>query len=468
MFSPMLVQNPAMSHCAPSARHFTLHSHFHPPTPDSCRFGVAIRTPGGALARSGRRFGATSGALWGRFRRCFGGAFPGPSRSAPSQLPPPPPLPFLPFKTPLQKQSFCAPPPPTPPFAQHPHVLFQRSCVAGQPAAPYDPLVRVVASFLIAVQLLLTAPALANHHDDEQGGLPVDDKAGGARIKAERADGRLDIRVRTPGQKQWIDLASFVMKENARPYLHPVRDASGKVVLTEDKPADHPWQHGIFTGFHRVNGFNYWKEDQGRQRFVRLMDLKESSDRVSWRALVELVAPSGDVVLEEEDAITIYAPEDAGTYIIDFDLLLRARDKDVTFGKYFVGGLAVRMPWDSKNPRQTHLNSEGKRNRECEQNRARWCNVERPFGSFAKELGKETFGIAIFDHPDNPNHPCGWRADEQGLINPNVSFGADWSIAAGKQQLFKYRLLVYRGSATPEQLEARYKVFAGEGLKSGQ
>ena len=85
--------------------------------------------------------------------------------------------------------------------------------------------------------------------------------------------------------------------------------------------------------------------------------------------------------------------------------------------------------------------------------------MERPFG-------QETFGIAIFDHPDNPNHPCGWRADEQGLINPNVSFASDWSIAAGKQQLFKYRLVVYQGSATREQLSARFKAFAGDGLKT--
>jgi hypothetical protein len=101
--------------------------------------------------------------------------------------------------------------------------------------------VRVAASFLIAVQLLLllTAPLLANHQDDEP--RPVDNNA---RIKVERAEGRLDILVRPrPEQKQeqkqrqggWIDLASFVMKENARPYLHPVRDASGKVILSEDK-----------------------------------------------------------------------------------------------------------------------------------------------------------------------------------------------------------------------------------------
>ena len=56
---------------------------------------------------------------------------------------------------------------------------------------------------------------------------------------------------------------------SGRPYLHPVHDPSGRTILTEDRPADHPWQHGIFTGFHRVNGLNYWKEDQGRQREPR-------------------------------------------------------------------------------------------------------------------------------------------------------------------------------------------------------
>ena len=65
------------------------------------------------------------------------------------------------------------------------------------------------------------------------------------------------------------------------------------------------------------------------------------------------------------------------------------KEQNVTFGKFFVGGLAVRMPWDKVNPRQTHLNSNGLRGRECEQQRAAWCNVERPFGS-------DTFGIAVF------------------------------------------------------------------------
>jgi hypothetical protein len=282
-----------------------------------------------------------------------------------------------------------------------------------------------------------------------------------SRIKVERTPRRLNVRARVPGQEEWVDLVTFVMDPQLRPYLHPVRDPSGRVILTEDKPADHPWQHGIFTGFHRVNGFNYWKEDEGKQRFVRLLDLKEAPDHVSWRALVEFVAPNGSVALEEEDAITIHAPESAHACLLDFDLLLRAKEQDVNFGKFFVGGLSVRMPWDKARPRQTHLNANGLRGRDGEQKRAAWCNVERPFAD-------DIFGIAVFDHPANPNHPSGWRVDEQGLINPNVSALADWSVPAKQERLFRYRLLIYRGSATREQLAARFENFAGESQNNAQ
>jgi putative heme-binding domain-containing protein len=278
-------------------------------------------------------------------------------------------------------------------------------------------------------------------------------------LKVEQTNNRLIVRASTPSGES-IELVTYVMETNSRPYLHPVHDASGSVVLTEDKPADHPWQHGIFTGFHRVNGFNYWKEDEGRQRFVRLLDVKEASNRISWRALVELVAPDGNVVMEEEDAITIHAPESPDAYIIDFDLLLRTKSQAVNFGKFFVGGLSVRMPWDKANPRQTHLNSTGLRNRDCEQQRAAWCNVERPFGN-------ESFGITVFDHPVNANHPSSWRADEQGLINPNISALGDWTLGARETKLFRYRLLVSRGSATREQLAKSFETFTSDPAPTG-
>jgi hypothetical protein len=58
-------------------------------------------------------------------------------------------------------------------------------------------------------------------------------------------------------------------------------------------------------------------------------------------------------------------------------------------------------------PAADTFNSEGKRNRECSRagQVVQWSGIQ-----------KETFGIAIFDHPDNPNHRWVMR-DEQGLIN---------------------------------------------------
>jgi hypothetical protein len=157
----------------------------------------------------------------------------------------------------------------------------------------------------------------------------------------------LVVRARLPGKTEWVELLTYVTDPTQRPYLHPVRDPTGYIVLTQDRPADHPWQHGVFTGYHRVNGVNYWKEDQGRQHFVRLLALQEAEEQVSWRSLTELIAPDGRTVLEEEQTVVVHAPDAPDAYRIDFDLLLRAKDRDVTFGRYGVGGLAVRMPWDS-------------------------------------------------------------------------------------------------------------------------
>ena len=292
------------------------------------------------------------------------------------------------------------------------------------------------------------------------------DPGNASKLKIEKQAKALKILFQPSGEEGWMELLTYVMDPAFRPYLHPVRDLSGQIVLTDDRPGDHPWQHGIFTGFHRVNGFNYWKEDEGRQRFVRLLDASQHGDRVAWRSLTELVDPNGTVVLEEEQAVTVHAPASQATpldansgitaaYSIDFDFLLRAKAQDVVFGKFSVGGLAARMPWDQTNPRHTHLNSTGLQGREAEQKRAKWCNVERPFG-------EATFGIAIFDHPKNPNHPSGWRVDEQGLINPVVSMLGDWSIPSGGERQFRHRILIYQGHATQNWLDRELERYAAQ------
>src|SRR5260221_8910879 len=110
----------------------------------------------------------------------------------------------------------------------------------------------------------------------------------------ESSENLVTVRARWPGREDWFDLAGYVMDPSLRPYLHPVRDPSGRVVLTEDHPADHPWQHGIFTGFHgKVNGHEYWMENDGQIRFRRLLGVEDGENQVGWRAVSELIEASG-------------------------------------------------------------------------------------------------------------------------------------------------------------------------------
>ena len=68
-------------------------------------------------------------------------------------------------------------------------------------------------------------------------------------------------RLRTNNNCLFVDNIShgkIILQHNARPnlrpYIHPLKLADGSVCLTEDSPWHHPWQHGVQTGFHGVNG----------------------------------------------------------------------------------------------------------------------------------------------------------------------------------------------------------------------
>jgi putative heme-binding domain-containing protein len=271
-------------------------------------------------------------------------------------------------------------------------------------------------------------------------------KANGA-MKIERRGHEMIVRSGV------VELLTFVMDSNERPYMHPVHDASGSITLTDNRPADHPWQHGIFTGFRgNINGHEYWLEKDGRQHFETLRNVTEHAGKVSWTAVTTFVAPDGSMPLTEEDEITVHAPE-GDRYIIDFKLRLKANEQDVVFDKYPVGGLAVRMPWDERNPRQTHRNSNGQRGRACEKQRAKWCNVERPFED-------QIYGIAVLDHPQNSDHPAAWRVDERGLINPCVTAVNGFSLPAKTAREYRYRLIVYKGTAGADFLNEAFETFS--------
>ncbi len=279
-----------------------------------------------------------------------------------------------------------------------------------------------------------------------------------SKLRVELKDKRMQVLTRGADGKSWVPLLDYVMDPALRPYIHPLRDPGGKNVLTDDKPGDHPWQHGIFTGLHKVNGVDFWSEKQGRQRFVRLTDLQQETDRVLWKALVEWVTPSGEVILEEEQAITVYAPSPDG-YSIDFDWTLKTKNTAVTLGKYDYGGLSVRMPLHKDH---THLNASGDKHKAANTRRAAWATVARPFDDGS------TWGVAVLDHPGNDRHPAAWRVDAQGMISPSNSIQGDWSIPEWRSKQFRYRLVVFRDAASDATLTKELGRFAAVPFVAGR
>jgi hypothetical protein len=174
---------------------------------------------------------------------------------------------------------------------------------------------------------------------------------------------------------------------------------------------------------------------------------------VLWKAAVEWVAPDGQVVLEEEQAITVYAPAGAKAdgYSIDFDWTLKTRGKAVTFGRHDYGGLSVRMPLHKQH---THLNANGERHKDTNVKRAEWTTVERPFDDGS------VWGVAVLDHPGNDRHPAAWRVDGQGMISPSNSIQGDWSIPEWRSRKFRYRVMVYKGPAAAPRLQREFEALA--------
>ncbi|HYE32178.1 MAG TPA: PVC-type heme-binding CxxCH protein [Methylomirabilota bacterium] len=269
-------------------------------------------------------------------------------------------------------------------------------------------------------------------------------------IEVQMQDKKLVVRSNLPEGNGMADLLTYQMNPEFRGYLHPVKDPTGKTVVTEDKPADHIWQHGIFTGLHKVNGIDFWTEKEGKQRFVRISNITQEQDHAGWVALNEWVAPNGKVLLEEEQGITIHQPTTPYYYMIDFAWTLRAKAEKVTIGRYDYGGLAVRMAY---NKTHTHLNSNGERAKETYDKRAKWLNVARAFDA-------DTYGIVVLDHPSNPGHPAQWRVDDFGFINPSPSKQGDWTIEPNQSKTFRYRLFVHVGEGEAQYLDPAWDEFA--------
>jgi putative membrane-bound dehydrogenase-like protein len=243
-------------------------------------------------------------------------------------------------------------------------------------------------------------------------------------------------------------------KPDFRPYLHPIAAPDGQGVLTEYSPGHHKHQTGLYWGFTRVNGRDYFHNPQGDfWRRVSATVMNESGNQVKWQTVYDLLDEKGNAVLRETQNWSMREMD--GKFFLDLEWNGEAQT-DVTIGKYDYGGLFLRMPWRKGIPGEV-VNAARQRNEKAEGQPAMWVDV-----GMQVEGRKDLAHIAIFDHPDNKGYPQPWRVDGQLGIGPARARHADWSIPKGETEIIKHQLVVYTGTLNDVKLTETWGEFSGQ------
>lgn len=252
--------------------------------------------------------------------------------------------------------------------------------------------------------------------------------------------------------------AKPILTQNAgaemRPYLHPLVAPDGRGLLTEFSPGHHKHQTGIFWGFTRLNGRDYY-HNPGADHWRRVSSraLVTEGDEVKWMTEYHLLDAAGRPLLLETQR---WSMRDGGDrYFLDLEWTGQAL-ADVTIAEYAYGGLFVRMPW-RKGIEGAAVNGSRQRNERANGQRAVWVDTGM------KVEGRDDLAhIAIFDHPLNNGYPLPWRVDGQLGFGPSRATAGEWKIAQGKQAAFRHQLFVYTGPFNDVTVDAAWRAYTGE------
>ncbi len=269
-----------------------------------------------------------------------------------------------------------------------------------------------------------------------------------------------------------------------KPFLAPLRTASGIVITRrypmEEVPGeshDHQHHRGLWIGYGEINGFNFWENefhynrDQppkydpaklGTVALVRFNQVKSGRSSGDIDGLYRWMGPHGAVLMEERRVLTFYAQPDLRT--IDVSVTLTAK-RAVHFGDSKEGFFGMRLA-DSMTEKSGGVmtNSEGAQTeKDVWGKRANWVDYD---GTVAGQK----VGVAIFDAPENFNHPTRWHARAYGLFAANPFGYKDFEpkgtgvgghdLKPGQSLHFRYRVLIHSGDLSKKELDTAYTEFA--------
>jgi len=305
-----------------------------------------------------------------------------------------------------------------------------------------------------------------------------------AEVRLKRAAHRIDITINgQPFTSYYFD------PEVAKPFLMPLRTASGAVVtrgfpeLNDVSKGDpkassfEPHQRPLYFGHGDLDGLDFWQEpvfdrfydDHGHQAYGHMV-LKSVEEAASEGAAAKLRArfvlndPNNRVIAEETQTFKFQG--DGNIRIVDCEFVLFATNGPLNIGDTKEGTFGIRLAPELSAPLVRMLNSNG-----AQGEKAIW-GKSADWVDYSGTIGGKPVGVAVFDSPLSFRHPTTWHARAYGLFAANPfglrEFTGDpnkdgsWTIPEGKSLTFRYRVLIHEGEFGAAQIGAAYRQYASE------
>ena len=302
-----------------------------------------------------------------------------------------------------------------------------------------------------------------------------------AQVKLTPSSTRIDIEV---DGKPFSTL--YFGPDAPKPYMHPLRSASGKVVTrgypmadVAGEPKDHPHHRGLWFTHGEVNGFDYWANEKpgpraGRILLNKVVSVKSGDKSGSMTLAFDWNAPDGNKLLTETRTTTIHS--DPKLRIIDLDIELKAGAGKVVFGDTKEGTFAIRLAAPLNEPtgkEKSGVTTPTGRMTSAEggQGEKQVWGKRSPWVDYAGIIDGEKLGVAILDHPSNPKHPTYWHSRSYGLFAANIfgerDFHADKSrdgsvtLEPGRSLRFRYRVIIHPGDTGEAGIAGLFRKYAG-------
>lgn len=242
----------------------------------------------------------------------------------------------------------------------------------------------------------------------------------------------------------------------AKPFLGPILGEGGHAFTRLDfQTAEHPHHRSLWMALGDVNGVDFWNEPEGahglqrHQGFDRLV----SGDVYGLLEAKTLWTDHGSAPLLEDLRRLVIYNTPASARLLDITLTLRAAFGPVALGgTKEAGPLGIRVAESMKVANGGAIeNAYGALGEaECWGRIAHWCD-------YSGQVGGHELGIAVYDHPENPDYPTHWHVRNYGLLAPNNLYFRGGRLLKPEDALtWRYRVYFHSGDAVQAEVSERY------------